>query len=272
MAKKRMFTLSVVDTDWFLEMPLSTQALYFHLNMRADDDGFVDSPKSIMRKIGANANDYQLLVAKRFILEFESGVLVIKHWRMHNTIQKDRYEPTRFKEEYETLEIKDDKSYTEKKDCTQNGNKMDTKCFPSIISISKPNTNSNIINNNEDIIININNNNTYKELFDYWNSKDIVKHREFTEEMEKVIKKALKENTIEEIKLYIDRYAQVIKDENYFFNTTWKLVEFLKQKNAMNDFKDDGSKWCNYLNSKQGKKKQEQEIMANVKLDDGWKW
>ena len=97
MAQKRMFTLSVVDTDWFLEMPLSTQALYFHLSMRADDDGFVDSPKSIIRKIGANTNDYQLLVAKRFVLEFESGVLVIKTWRMHNTIQKDMYMPTRFK-------------------------------------------------------------------------------------------------------------------------------------------------------------------------------
>ena len=144
MAQKRMFTLSVVDTDWFLEMPLSTQALYFHLSMRADDDGFVDSPKSIIRKIGANTNDYQLLVAKRFVLEFESGVLVIKHWRMHNTIQKDRYMPTRFQEEFGELEIKDDKSYTEKKV----GNKMETKCFPSFNSISNSNTNNIIININ----------------------------------------------------------------------------------------------------------------------------
>lgn len=235
MAEKRMFTLTVVDTDWFLEMPLSTQALYFHLSMRADDDGFVDSPKSIIRKIGANTNDYQLLVAKRFILEFESGVLVIKHWRMHNTIQKDRYKPTRFQEEFESLEIKKDKSYTEKKD----GNKLETKCFPSFNSISKSNSN-NIINNNELY------NNIYIDILEYWNSKDIIKHK-MSDNIEKEIKKALKENLEEDIKKYIDRYSRVIKDKDYFFNQKWSLVEFLKQKNAMNDFKDDGSKWVNYI-------------------------
>ena len=263
MAQKRMFTLSVVDTDWFLEMPLSTQALYFHLSMRADDDGFVDSPKSIIRKIGANTNDYQLLVAKRFVLEFESGVLVIKHWRMHNTIQKDRYMPTRFQEEFGELEIKDDKSYTEKKV----GNKMETKCFPSFNSISNSNTNNIIINND--------NSNIYKEeyieLLNYWNSKDIIKHK-MSQNIEKEIKKALKDNTIDEIKTYIDRYDLAIKDNNYFFKTHWTLVEFLKQKNAMNDFKDDGSKWINYINSTSGKKKQEQQMIASVGLDEGWKW
>lgn len=235
MAEKRMFTLSVVDTDWFLDMPLSTQALYFHLNMRADDDGFVDSPKSIMRKIGANNNDYQLLVAKRFILEFESGVLVIKHWRMHNTIQKDRYKPTRFQEEYNQLEVKDNKIYTEK-----NGvNEMCTK------SLHSNSSKSISISNNKDN--NIIYNNIYIELLEYWNSKDIIKHK-MSEKISKEIEKALKENTLEDIKKYIDRYNRVIKDKSYFFSTCWSLVEFLKQKNAMNDFKDDGSKWVNYIN------------------------
>lgn len=115
MTDKRMFSLSVCDTDWFLDLPLSTQAVYFHLNLRADDDGFVANHKSILRKVGANANDYQLLVAKRFILEFESGVIVIKHWRMHNTIRPDRKQDTQFKEEFSQLTIKDNKSYTEKR-------------------------------------------------------------------------------------------------------------------------------------------------------------
>lgn len=115
MTDKRMFSLSVCDTDWFLDLPLSTQSVYFHLNLRADDDGFVNNHKSILRKIGANANDYQLLVAKRFILEFESGVIVIKHWRMHNTIRPDRKQNTQFQEEYNQLMIKENKSYTEKR-------------------------------------------------------------------------------------------------------------------------------------------------------------
>lgn len=138
MAEKRMFSLSVVDTDWFLDLPLTTQALYFHFGMRADDDGFVDSPKSIMRKIGCSNNDYQLLVAKRYILEFDSGVIVIKHWRMNNAIRGDRYKETQFKEELSTLEMKENKSYTEKKIFgLPNDNQMDTNGIPSNISISK---------------------------------------------------------------------------------------------------------------------------------------
>lgn len=119
-----MFSLSVVDTDWFLDLPLSTQALYFHLNMRADDDGFVDAPNSIVRKIGASKNDFDLLVAKRYVLKFESGIIVIKHWRMHNTIRQDRYKPTQFQEELKTLSIKENKSYT---DCQPSVNQMETK-------------------------------------------------------------------------------------------------------------------------------------------------
>ena len=128
MAEKRMFSLSVVDTDWFLDLPLSTQALYFHLNMRADDDGFVDAPNSIVRKIGASKNDFDLLIAKRYVLKFESGIIVIKHWRMHNTIRQDRYKPTQFQEELKTLSIKENKSYT---DCQPNGNQMATNCIQS---------------------------------------------------------------------------------------------------------------------------------------------
>lgn len=113
MASKRMFSKQVIDSDAFLDMPLSTQALYFHLNMRADDDGFVNNPKRIMRTIGANQNDLDLLLVKRFALAFESGVIVIKHWRLHNTIRKDRYRPTVYTEEKQQIELKDNKVYTE---------------------------------------------------------------------------------------------------------------------------------------------------------------
>ena len=114
MAEKRMFTQKIVDSDAFLDMPLSTQALYFHLNMRADDDGFINNPKRIQRTIGASEDDLKLLVAKRFCICFENGVIVIKHWRMHNTLRKDRYNPTQYIEQFDQLEIKDNGIYTEK--------------------------------------------------------------------------------------------------------------------------------------------------------------
>lgn len=114
MAERRMFTQKIVDSDAFLDMPLSSQVLYFHLAMRADDDGFVNNPKKITRYIGASEDDFKLLLAKRFILGFESGVIVIKHWRMHNIIKKDRYHPTDYQDELSALEIKGNNAYTER--------------------------------------------------------------------------------------------------------------------------------------------------------------
>lgn len=112
MASKRMINLTVIDTDAFLEMPLSTQALYFHLNLRADDDGFVGSPKIICRTVGASDDDLKLLIAKRFIIIFEDGVIVIKHWRMHNTLSVNRYKETNYTEDKALLKLKTNNSYT----------------------------------------------------------------------------------------------------------------------------------------------------------------
>lgn len=126
MAEKRMFTQKIIDSDAFLDMPLSTQALYFHLNMRADDDGFINNPKRIQRTIGASEDDLKLLIAKRFVICFENGVIVIKHWRMHNTLRKDRYNPTQYQEQFAMLEVKDNNAYTEKP-----VNQLATTCQPS---------------------------------------------------------------------------------------------------------------------------------------------
>lgn len=126
-----MFTKKIIDSDAFLDMPLSAQALYFHLNMRADDDGFINNPKKIQRMIGASEDDLKLLIAKRFVLAFENGIIVIKHWRMHNLIRKDRYNPTQYQEQLLLLRQKDNGSYTEILDGNQmattwqpNGNQM----------------------------------------------------------------------------------------------------------------------------------------------------
>ena len=109
-----MFTKKITDSDPFTEMPLSAQALYFHLNMNADDDGFLNNPKKIQRSIGASEDDMKLLIAKRFILTFDKGVIVIKHWRMHNLLRKDRYTETQYIDEKDTLLLQKDGSYTEK--------------------------------------------------------------------------------------------------------------------------------------------------------------
>lgn len=112
MANKRMFTMKICDSDAFLDMPLSTQCLYFHLNMRADDDGFIGNSKRIVRLVGASEDDLKLLIAKRFVLAFEDGVIVIKHWRMHNTLSQNRYHETQYLEEKEMLKLKENGSYS----------------------------------------------------------------------------------------------------------------------------------------------------------------
>lgn len=112
MAGKRMFRLDVLDTDAFLEMPLSTQALYFHLNLRADDDGFIGNPKRILRTIGAQEDDLKLLIAKNFVIQFEDGVIVIKHWRMHNTLSAYRYHETKYTDCKDFLLLKKNGAYS----------------------------------------------------------------------------------------------------------------------------------------------------------------
>lgn len=118
-----MFSKKITDSDKFLDLPLSTQALYFHLNMHADDDGFVDSTKTIKRMIGASDGDLRILMEQAFILPFESGVIVIKDWRVHNYIPKDRYQKTIYTTEFNRLVLEENKSYTE---CIQNVYNMDT--------------------------------------------------------------------------------------------------------------------------------------------------
>lgn len=105
MANKRMFSLDVVDTDKFMDMPLSAQALYFHLGLRADDDGFVASPKKIIKIVDCKQDDLKVLVAKGFVIPFETGIIVIRHWKMQNRIQSDRYKPTKYISERSRLEV-----------------------------------------------------------------------------------------------------------------------------------------------------------------------
>ena len=124
MAQRRMFSPDIVSSEEFLDMPVSSRELYFQLGMNADDDGFIQ-PKLTMRITGATDDDLKVLLTKRFLLPFQNGVVVIKHWLIHNMIRADRYKPTRFQDEKKSLFIKENKSYTDKNPLgLQNGNQM----------------------------------------------------------------------------------------------------------------------------------------------------
>lgn len=145
MAQRRMFSLKIVDTDAFLDMPQSSQLLYFHLAMRADDEGFVSNPRKIMRIIGSQDDDLKVLIVKKFLIPFESGICVVKHWLIHNLIRMDRFEPTTYAKEKAMLGLKENKAYTIKnqeiqgeiKDVIPNGNHSATQVKLSKVKLSK---------------------------------------------------------------------------------------------------------------------------------------
>lgn len=128
MPQKRMFSLAVVDTDAFLDMPVSAQALYFHLGMHSDDDGFISNPKRISRAVGCNNDDIKILIQKGFIIPFESGVVVIRDWKINNTLRNDRYKPTLYTNELGRLKLDASGRYIFTG--IQNGNQMATKWIP----------------------------------------------------------------------------------------------------------------------------------------------
>lgn len=134
MAERRMFSKAIIDSDAFLDMPASAQNLYFHLGMRADDEGFVGNPKKIQRMVGASDDDMRILLGKRYILAFESGIVVIKHWYINNYIRGDRSTETTYIEEKNTLTLDEKRAYTEREklECLPNDRQMPTKCLPRI--------------------------------------------------------------------------------------------------------------------------------------------
>ena len=138
MAERRMFAKTIVTSDAFLDMPATTRCLYFLLGMVADDDGFVNNPRSIMRQSGATLDDMNLLIAKRFVLTFQSGVVVIKHWCIHNTIQKDRYKETKYLEEKAMLALDENKAVSDVyPKCIQDVSNADTQVRLGKVSTGK---------------------------------------------------------------------------------------------------------------------------------------
>ena len=135
MAQRRMFSNKIIDTDLFLDMPASSQVLYLHLAMRADDDGFISSPKKIMKMLPCSDDDMKILIAKSFLIPFDSGVCVIKHWKIHNYIQKDRYSKTLYTEELRQLSSTDEGIYELPTNILMPVDNMDTKCIQNVSSL-----------------------------------------------------------------------------------------------------------------------------------------
>lgn len=201
MAERRMFAKTIIDSDAFLDMPQSSQLLYFHLSMRADDDGFINNPKKVQRMVGCSEDDIKILVAKNFIIPFESGVVVIKHWRIHNYIQKDRYKPTVYKEERSALSVKDNGAYTMDTTCIQDVSKTDTQ-----VRLGK--SKSKDIDNNEQSQIAPP---SYKEVFEYlWS---IYPNKKGKKKAQAAFERAIKKGaTTEQIRDGLKAYVKYIKE------------------------------------------------------------
>lgn len=209
MAERRMMSKSIIKSDTFLDMPATTQNLYFHMLLDADDDGFINAPKSIMRMIGAKDDDMKVLVAKQFVIPFESGVVVIKDWKIHNYIQNDRYKPSTLPER-DLLNIQKDKTYTLKSDVSR----MDTECIQTV-SIGKDRLGKDRIGKDRigkvsiDTLCHVSHDDVDKshfEIIEYLNLKTGSKFKPTTKPYVQAIRSRLKEGyTVDDFKTVIDK-------------------------------------------------------------------
>ena len=221
MGNHRMFSNTITDSDLFLEMSLSAQALYFHLGLHANDEGFVSSPKRIVRATGCNEDDLKLLIAKGFVICFDSGIIVITHWNLHNSIRKDRKKDTFFKTEKALLTLNNG-VYSEV------DNQLTTTCQPTDNrmsaqdKISKDNIN-NIVEQSPTIHIS-----EIKEIISYLNQKARTNYKPTTKATQKHINARLNEGyTVEDFKKVIDTkcsewlntdYSKYLRPETLFGN------------------------------------------------------
>lgn len=209
-----MMSKSIIKSDTFLDMPATTQNLYFHMLLDADDDGFINAPKSIMRMIGAKDDDMKVLAAKQFVIPFESGVVVIKDWKIHNYIQNDRYKPSTLPER-DLLNIQKDKTYTLKSDVSR----MDTECIQTVsigkdrlgkVRLGKDRIGKDRIGKDSiDTLCHVTHDDVDKshiEIIEYLNFKTGSKFKPTTKPYVQAIRSRLKEGyTVDDFKTVIDK-------------------------------------------------------------------
>lgn len=230
MRNKRMFSLDVIDTDKFLDMPTSTQALYFHLGMRADDDGFVTSPKKILAVSGCNNDDLKLLITKNFIIPFESGVIVITDWKANNYLRGDRYMATRCIEEKKSLTEIDGK-YQINLDGVPDGIPSVNQCAADVATQKR--IEENRINN---IVEQSPTTYPFKEVIEHLNQRTGKKFKHSSKANQKHIKARINEGyTLEDFKKVID----------------WKVPQWIGNKEMEKYLRPEtlfGTKFEGYLN------------------------
>jgi hypothetical protein len=210
-----MMAKSIIKSDQFLDMPSTTQNLYFHMLLDADDDGFINSPKSLMRVIGAKDDDMKLLIAKQFIIPFDTGVIVIKHWKIHNYIRKDRYNPNeQLLNEREQLRLNDKNEYEVTTNCMQSVNRMTTTGIPMVTTgkdrIGKVRLGKDRLGKDSiDILCHASHDDIDKshfEIIEYLNMKTGSKFKPTTKPYIQAIRSRLKEGyTVNDFKTVIDK-------------------------------------------------------------------
>ena len=234
MANRRMFSKKVTDTDIFLDMPLSTQALYFHLNMHADDDGFIDNTKTIQRMIGSSDDDRKLLIAKQFLLPFDNGVVVIKDWRVHNYIRKDTYNKTMYPNELEQLQVNKSGqyerqnlvTYTERQRAVDETSTQVRLGKDRLDKLSKDNMSSSDEHDRT----------PYKEIIDYLNLKADKSYRHSTKKTKDLIKARVNDG------FELDDFKKAIDNKCSDWLKAPKWNKFLRPETLF------GNKFESYLN------------------------
>ena len=239
MSQRRMFSKEIIDSDAFLTMPVSAQNLYFHLGMRADDDGFVNNARSIMALTHATDDDLKILIAKSYVIVFESGVIVIKHWRLNNILRNDRYIPTKYTEEAQQLFIKEDGAYTLNQNKAEK--RLATKWQPNDNQMTTQDIlGKDILGNNKDIL-----STNVVDIITFLNQIANSKYKTTTPKTISLIKARLKEgHTVEDFK-------KVITKKYEEWNTDPKMKNYLRPETLF------GNKFESYLNQKEELKAEE---------------
>ena len=247
MAQRRMFSRKITESDQFLDMPMSAQVLYFHINMQADDDGFVGNAKTIKRMIGASDDDLKLLIAKQFLIPFETGIVVIRDWKIHNYIQKDRYSETFYQHEKAQLETLGNKQYQRMDtECIQDVSSLDTQVRLGKDRLGKERD----IQSSSDELDDI----PYKEIIDYLNEKTGSQFRNNTKKTQTLIKARFAEGfNLDDFKKVIDtKAAEWLNDNN--------MSKYLRPETLF------GTKFESYLNQKSVNNRTEYD--ANAEIDE----
>ena len=229
MAQRRMFSKKIVETDFFMEMSPTAKLLYFYLNMSADDDGFVGNPKTIKLISGATDDDLKILIAKQFIIPFESGVVVIKDWKIHNYIQKDRYNQTQYLDEKKQLLVEENGTYTK---CIQDVSSLDTQVRLGKSTDRLGKSNNTMSDKSDDVI-------PYSEIISYLNEKTGRSFRT-TEAHKRFIKARWNED------YKLDDFKKVV--DNKVADWTGKTINGQPAEKYLQPSTLFGTKFDNYLN------------------------